>query len=99
MVLTILEATVAPDRAADLIAAFKGAEKHGVPPGLVRSNLISAAADPTVWRIETLWASREALTAMRQSGATPAGILMFRAAGSEPKLSVFDVAASFEPTI
>ena len=90
MVLTILEATVAPERVADLQAAFRAAAAQ-VPPGFIRSHLVSAAADPTRWRIETLWTSREALAAMRQTG-TPAGVLMFRAAGAEPSLSLFDVA-------
>jgi hypothetical protein len=35
MVLTVLEATVAPERAADLQAAFRNAAAQ-VPPGLVR---------------------------------------------------------------
>jgi hypothetical protein len=94
MVLTILEATVSPERAADLQAAFRQAAAR-VPPGLIRSHLISAAADPTRWRIETLWVSRDALAAMRQAG-TPAGVLMFRAAGAEPSLAIYDVAATIE---
>jgi len=94
MVLTILEATVAPERAADLQAAFRNAGGQ-VPAGLIRSHLVSAAADATRWRIETLWTSREALAAMRQTG-TPAGILMFRAAGAEPSLSIYDVVATIE---
>ena|SRR5689334_682483 len=94
MVLTILGATVAPERAADLQAAFRGAAAH-VPPGLIRSLLVCSAADATRWRIETLWASREALAAMRQAG-TPAGVLMFRAAGAEPTLSVYDVVATID---
>ena len=92
MVITILEAAVAPDRVADLKAAFSGAGSQ-VPPGLLRTDLIAAAKDPTHWRIQTLWSSREALDAMRQTG-TPAGVLMFRAAGAEPTLSVFDVVAT-----
>jgi len=95
MVLTILEATVSPDRTADLEFAFRAAAGQ-VPPGLVRSHLICATSDRTRWRIETLWQSRAALDAMRQTGATPAGVLMFRAAGAEPALSVFDVSATIE---
>ena len=94
MVLTILEATVSPERAADLQAAFRDAAPE-VPPGFVRSHLVSAAADSTRWRIETLWTSREALASMRQAG-TPAGVLMFRAAGADPSLSLYDVAATIE---
>jgi hypothetical protein len=74
MVLTILEATVAPDRAADLQAAFRAAAGE-VPAGLVRSHLVASIGDPTQWRIETL---------------------MFRAAGAEPALSIYDVAATIE---
>jgi heme-degrading monooxygenase HmoA len=66
-----------------------------VPPGFIRSHLVSSSADPTRWRIETLWTSRDALAAMRQAG-TPAGVLMFRAAGAEPSLGIYDVAATIE---
>jgi hypothetical protein len=37
----------------------------------------------------------EVLAAMRQAG-TPAGVLMFRAAGTEPTLSVHDVVETIE---
>jgi quinol monooxygenase YgiN len=94
MVLTILEATVAPERVGDLQAAFRNAAAE-VPAGFIRSLLVSSAADPTRWRIETLWTSRDALAAMRQAG-TPAGVLMFRAAGAEPSLSLYDVTATIE---
>lgn len=94
MVLTILEATVPAARAADLQAAFRAAAGQ-VPAGFVRSHLVSSAADPSQWRIETLWASRDALAAMRQAG-TPAGVVMFRAAGAEPSLNIYEVAATIE---
>jgi hypothetical protein len=77
-----------------LEAAFRGAAAQ-VPPGFVRSHLVASVADPSHWRIETLWTSRDALAAMRQAG-TPAGVLMFRAAGAEPSLSVYQVAATIE---
>ena len=66
-----------------------------MPAGFVRSLLISSTSDPTRWRIETLWTSRDALAAMRQAG-TPAGVLMFRAAGAEPSLSLYDVISTIE---
>jgi hypothetical protein len=95
MVLTILEATVSPDRTADLESAFRTGPTQ-VPPGFVRSHLLCASSEQTRWRIETLWQSREALAQMRQTFATPPGVLMFRAAGAEPTLSVFEVSATIE---
>jgi hypothetical protein len=94
MILTILETRVPPERVPDLQAAFD-AERPNIPPGFVRSHLICAADDTSLWRIETLWTSRDALTAMRQMG-TPAGVRMFRAAGAEPTLSILEVRATIE---
>lgn len=91
-VLTVLEAHVAPPQEAALLAAYQEAARGPMPPGLVRSTLIRASDDPTLWRIETLWASRAALDAMRGTG-TPRGVLIFRAAGAEPALRVLDVVA------
>jgi hypothetical protein len=78
----------------DLVAAFRSAAAD-VPAGFIRSMLVSSGETPARWRIETLWTSRDALTAMRQAG-TPAGVLMFRAAGADPSLTVCDVIATIE---
>ncbi len=93
MILTVLEALVPAGGEAALQRAY--AEAGPLPPGLVRSQLIRDLREPARWRIETWWASREALDAMRSSG-TPAGVLMFRAAGGEPALSVFEVVRTID---
>lgn len=93
MLVTVLEAQVPAGREDDLLAAFVAAGETPLPAGLVRSALLHDVRDPVRWRIETVWASRAALDAMRSAG-TPAGVLMFRAAGAEPELSVFEVAST-----
>jgi heme-degrading monooxygenase HmoA len=90
MVLTVLEANVPVGRETELQAAYASAGSVGLPAGLVRTQLLRDARDATRWRIQTWWSSREALDAMRTAGP-PAGVLMFRAAGAEPVLSVFEV--------
>ena len=90
MILTILDAQVPPGNEAALEEAYEAAAAGPLPTGLVRSQLLRDSRDPTRWRIQTWWASRAALDAMRSQG-TPAGVLMFRAAGAEPTLSVFEV--------
>jgi heme-degrading monooxygenase HmoA len=91
MILTVLKATVPEGNEALLKAAFEAAGKTPRPNGLVRSELLQDTREPKRWRIATLWESRQALVAMRSSGETPAGILMFRSAGAEPELSILDV--------
>ncbi len=90
-VMTVLEAHVNAERAGDLQAAYRDGISH-LEPGIVETYLIRGAKDATLWRILTIWASSEALEKMRSSGETPRGILMFRAAGAEPTLSIFEVA-------
>lgn len=95
-VLTVLDAEIPDDRYADLERAYSEAVADQSPPGLLESKLLRDSRDPSRWRIETLWESREALAAMRGTG-TPRGVLMFREAGVEPTLSVFDVVESLHP--
>lgn len=92
MLLTVLEATVATDHGEALRAAYAAAGSR-LPPGLLRSELLCSTLEPTRWRIQTLWANRNALEAVRRAG-TPAGVLMFRSVGAEPTLTVFDVTAT-----
>lgn len=93
MVVTVLEASVPAGKESALQAAFQAATSQALPAGLMRTDLLRDARDATRWRIQTLWASREALDAMRSAG-TPAGVLMFRAADAEPALSIFDVTST-----
>jgi heme-degrading monooxygenase HmoA len=95
MVITILEAPIAPETAPQLQAAFNQAIQD-LDAGITETFLVRDLKDPRVWRIMTIWESREALDAMRQSGETPRGVLMFRAAAAEPSLSVLEVLAHAE---
>ena len=93
MVITILEAHIEPDMVSALLVAYQNGLSH-LPPQMIRTYLINSTTDKSIWRILSLWKSREALDEMRRSRETPEGILMFRAAGAEnPHLSIFDVAA------
>jgi len=95
MLLTVLEGRVEAARVVELRAAYAELATKPKPAGLIRSQLIQAVADPGLWRIQTLWENREALDAMRHAG-TPAGVLIFRGAGAEPTLSIFDVLSTLE---
>ncbi|HEX9377359.1 MAG TPA: hypothetical protein VGB19_14125 [Actinomycetota bacterium] len=91
MVLTVLEAEVAADREADLIGAFRRAAEEPIPPFLVRSLLVRSAEARSTFRIMTVFRTREDLDRMRASGETPRGVAIFREAGAEPHLSIFEI--------
>ncbi len=90
MVMTILEARVAREDWDALRQAYQEAAQFK-DAGLVQSFLVNNVKDAELWRIMTVWQSQEALDAMRSSGETPRGILIFRRAHAEPTLSIFKV--------
>jgi hypothetical protein len=90
--MTILEAHVAPENWATLEKSYK-AGTAGILPQMVQTFLVQSTADSVLWRGISVWRSREALEGYRRSVETPGGVLMFRAAGAEPTLSIFDVVA------
>ena len=92
MVITILEAHVAEDKAPVLQETYQRAVEQ-LDAGIVQTFLLHALKDASIWQIVTIWESRAALDAMRQSGETPRGVLIFRAAAAEPALTVYDVVA------
>ncbi len=90
MVMTILEGRVEKQNWSRLEQAYQEGSQQN-EPGLVQSFLIHSTKETDLWRIVTLWSSREALDAMRRSNETPRGVLMFRQAYSEAQLSMFEV--------
>jgi hypothetical protein len=89
-ILTEVSAVVAPDREAGLLAAYRQLVAQPLPDGLVRTELLSGQEGR--WRIQTLWRDRAALDAMRADPEAPAAPRLFREAGADPQLALFDVA-------
>jgi hypothetical protein len=96
MVMTILEAHVAQKDWAALERAFQEGARHQ-DAGLVQSFLVHSTNYVELWRIITIWSSREALDAMRRSGEVPRGVQMFHSAHAEPVLTIFEVAQHIAP--
>jgi quinol monooxygenase YgiN len=93
MVITILEAHVDATNWSAFQNDFKTRTAE-LPPQMIRTYLLQDTSDQALWRIISVWKSREALEEMRNSGETPTGVLIFRNVGAEPNLSVFNVPVS-----
>src|SRR5437867_6489268 len=89
-VMTVLEAQVSKANWPKLTEAYSERTQR-LPPGLVQTFLVQSRDENAVWRIISVWESQHAVDEMRRTTETPAGILMFRAAGAEPQLGVYDV--------
>jgi quinol monooxygenase YgiN len=94
MVMTILEAQVAPERWEALRRSYEERARLPDSGAIVESFLIQGTDDGDTWRIVTVWRDQEALDAMRSSVETPTGILIFRDADAEPRLTVFTIWAN-----
>jgi quinol monooxygenase YgiN len=94
MVMTVLEAQVAADRWDALRRSYEARARLPDSGAIVESFLIQRTDDASTWRIVTVWRDQEALDAMRGSGETPTGVLIFRDADAEPRLTVFTIWAN-----
>jgi hypothetical protein len=94
MVMTVLEAQVAPERWDALRRSYEARARLPDTGAIVESFLIQGTDDAGTWRILTIWRDQEALDAMRGSGETPTGVLIFRDADAEPRLTIFTVWAN-----
>ena len=94
-VLTVLEANVEPGREGDLQRSFREAADSPIPPFILGSRLVRSLADPTLWRVMTEFASMADLEAMRATGETPRGVVMFNEAGAQPTLALYEIVDEF----
>jgi heme-degrading monooxygenase HmoA len=94
MFVSIVEGAIDPVREVDLRSAWEHRPAE-LPPGLIESFLLRG--EDAMWRIVTVWESREAVMAMRATGARPAALVMFEQAGSEPSLSMCTVEGYTSP--
>lgn len=89
MVVTVVAAHVAEERASELRHSFAGATAD-MPPGILQTFLLRVP-EGHEWRILTVWRSRADLESYRASVEVPEAIRVFRAVGSEPVMGEFDV--------
>ena len=89
-IITILEARVSEQKWDTLQNAYRAIKENQSPPMPLQSFLVQMKEKPTLWRIITIWESMEVLQKMKNSGETPAGVLVFRQADAEPTLSIFE---------
>ena len=90
MIVTQLEGKVSSDQWDTLQQTFYEAGQQ-LPSAIDRSYLIQDQAAQDMWRILTIWKSKQALQEYRASINTPGGVLIFREAGAEPTLSISEV--------
>jgi heme-degrading monooxygenase HmoA len=91
-IITILKAEITDANWDVLRNAYRNLGSSGKKiPGLLGSNLLQSKDNPQIWQIITTWESLEALEEMRATTDTPGGVLVFREAGGEPSLSIFEV--------
>lgn len=89
-VITILEAIVSEQKWDTLINAYRVIKEKRPLPMPLQSFLVQMNDNQKLWRIISVWENMEVLEKVKSSGATPAGVLIFRKADAEPKLSIFE---------
>lgn len=88
-VLSEVAGTVAAEREAEFVESFRKLVAGPLPDGLIRTELLRGERGH--WRVQSLWRDRAALEAVRADPKRSAAPHLFRAAGAEPILAVFEL--------
>lgn len=88
-VLVVVNATVAADREAELIAGYRDLSARALPDGLLRAELLRGQNG--TWRIQSLWRDMASLRTLADSGEPPAALELLRRVGAEHTHDVFEV--------
>ena len=81
-VMTAVTLSVPPGREDELVAGYRELLSEGPRlDGLLRSELLRSSGGQ--WVIQTLWRSREAILAARESGARPLALTLAERVGAE----------------
>ncbi|HYU54719.1 MAG TPA: antibiotic biosynthesis monooxygenase [Candidatus Dormibacteraeota bacterium] len=95
-VMTVVEGKIHKTRAQDFLSMYASVRDQVKPPGWKRSMLLQDTGDKDLFRISTLWESREALEQMRKNSKVPFAVQIFRTHGTEPNVRIFEVPYAFE---
>jgi hypothetical protein len=99
-VMTIVSGRLPDSMTAKFEAAYDELGKGPIDEGLVRSALLRKCDTTGVlYKIETLWESREALAKMRSGPQPPKAPQLFLMAGVQPSFEVFDMVEQIPPTV
>ncbi len=95
-IMTVVEGKVLPSKLEEFQSAYAAVRNDPKPPGWVRSMLLHDTTELGLFRISTLWESREALDRMRGSTKVPVAVALFRTVGIEPAVRIFAVPVTIE---
>jgi len=95
-VMTVVEGKIPKTRTKEFFSMYSSVRDQTKPPGWKRSMLLHDTSEEGLYRISTLWESREALEQMRKNARVPFAVEIFRIHGSEPDVRIFEVPLSFE---
>jgi hypothetical protein len=88
-VVTMVSARIAPDRVPMVTGPFSAAVRAGMPE---RRQTWLLRGEGDVWRIVTIWRSREDLDAYLASVDEPFAIRLMRSAGGTPEVEILEIA-------
>ena len=95
-VMTAVEGKIPKAQTHEFLAMYATVKDQPKPPGWKRSMVLHDTNEEGLYRIATLWESREALEQMRKNTAVPFAVHIFRAHGAEPNVRMFEVPFAFE---
>jgi hypothetical protein len=93
-VMTVVEGLIPGDAQAKFVRDYRELLDAGLLPSIAETFLLREAGSGMLWRIATIWQSRQDLDEMRRANEVPPSVRLFQEAGVDPLVRVFEVVAA-----
>src|SRR5207247_9869936 len=95
-VMTVVEGKIPKAKTHEFLAMYASVRDQAKPPGWKRAMLLRDTKEEGLYRISTLWDSREALEQRRKNTAVPFAVQIFRTHGAEPNVRIVEALFAFD---
>src|SRR5437867_12773501 len=95
-VMTVVEGKIPKAKTHEFLAMYASVRDQAKPPGWERSMLVRDTNEEGLYRISTLWDSREVLEQMRKNAPGPFADQIYRSHGAEPRLRILELSFAFD---
>lgn len=75
--------------------AYNAIKEEPTPDGLIASYLLKDMIDPSIYKVETVWANPETLKKIMEDGSVSADVKLFEKFDTDPTVEIYEVRNNF----
>jgi heme-degrading monooxygenase HmoA len=98
-VIAVIKGVVPQHQQRTFEEGFRQIKDKYIPDGLIKAKLLHDEDNPTQYQVESTWEDRDSFEKFREQTNPLPAVALFKQAGSQAEITVFDVTEELTPTL